>query len=49
MVRVTVRAIDRLLVLIVKRRGVSVAPGVFAFAISPPLAKSTRGHHAAAI
>ena len=33
----------------VKRRGAQVAPGVFAFATSPPLAKSARGHHAAAI
>ncbi len=33
----------------VKRRDVQVAPGVFAFATPPPLAKSARGHHAAAI
>jgi hypothetical protein len=49
MVRVAVRGIDWPLVLLVKRRGVQVAPGVFAFATPPPLAKSARGHHAAAI
>jgi len=49
MVRVAVRDIDWRLVLFVKRRGVQVAPGVFAFATPPPLAKSARGHHAAAI
>ena len=49
MVRVAVRDIDRPLVLFVKRRGVPVAPGVFPFATPPPLAKSAREHHAAAI
>jgi hypothetical protein len=49
MVRVAVRDIDWPSVLIVKRRGAQVAPGVFAFATPPPLAKSARGHHAAAI
>jgi hypothetical protein len=49
MVRVAVRDIDWSLVLFVKRRGMQVAPGVFAFATPPLLAKSVRGHHAAAI
>ena len=49
MVRVAVQDIDWPLVLIVKRRGVPVTPGVFAFAIPPPLAKSAGEHHAAAI
>ncbi len=40
MVRVAVQDIDWPLVLIVKRRGMPVAPGVFAFATPPPLAKS---------
>ena len=48
-VQVAVRDIDWPLVLIVKRRGEQVAPGVFPFATPPPLAKSAREHHAAAI
>jgi hypothetical protein len=49
MIRVAVRDIDWSLVLFFKRRGVQVAPGVFAFATPPTLAKSAREHHAAAI
>ena len=44
-----VRHTDPLFAGCVKRRGVQVASGVFAFATPPPLAKSARGHHAAAI
>jgi hypothetical protein len=49
MVPVAGRDIDWPLVLIVKRRGEQVASGVYPFTTPPPLAKSAREHHAAAI
>jgi len=49
LVPATVRGTDLYFAGCVKRRGMQVAPGVFAFATSPPLAKSAREHHAAAI